>query len=352
MMSKIAIPIALLIAAGAFFFLTRDEEPRPAPVPVDSPSPDAEGPTELVYSIGTQLYVYDLETGESNEAASVPTEDLDVTLDGTRWVATDGKPDFRNPDPDVKPTNVVVGNVDDDDSKTLGIGYAPIWSPDDDQIAAVYPVDGYLLCGLDVDPEEAKDDPAKAGCREGERIVVYEPDGEEPVPAIGGGAWYILGWTGADRIAGAYVGSGQVKIGYAGAVDDQQYVVPVPDRDVLALSPTVTQLLVRNNEGASIIDDQANVLMNFPLEGGLLSAVWSPDGRTIAGISFGPLLMDAETGNVTPLGKATNTSHLVWSSDGKTLAYRQHLKAFVCDVAERSCESYRVKGDFKPLALR
>src|SRR5688572_6014972 len=125
-MRKLAIPLVLVLIAVAVLFLTRSSGEIAVPPPGPGQNEEAlpEKPTEVVLSDGVQLRIYDLDTEQLTDGAKMPTSDFDISLDGMRWAATDGKPDTRNPDPAVEPTAILTGEVTGDEQVEVGIGYS------------------------------------------------------------------------------------------------------------------------------------------------------------------------------------------------------------------------------------
>ncbi|MEA2452284.1 MAG: hypothetical protein QOG04_994 [Actinomycetota bacterium] len=349
-MKRLAISLALVVVAAIVLLLTRDsDEPRVMPTP--SSSAEASGPTELIYADGSQLYIYDLATGDVSKGASMPTLDFDVSIDGTQWAATDGKPKLRDPDPKIKPTQIVFGEVESGSSEELGIGYSPRWSPDGTKVAAVAPADGYLICPMDVDAGLATEDPKGQGCTEGERVVIYAPADDESGVAIGGGAWKLLGWTGADRLVAASDESGAVNVGYEGATSERLEVVPVKAKDIIAMSPSDASFLVDTESGPAIIDSTVQDVVEVKA-GSITEATWSPDGTTIFAMADVLSLIDVTSGEARVLDAKSSGSDLVWSADSSTIAYLQGNEAVVCLVQTLVCDGFPLTGSPGLLALR
>lgn len=299
-----------------------DEEPRPRATQTPTVAASIEDrPSELVYMHGKRLSVVDLETDRRQVVATLPSADVAISPDGTRFVVTgdqSGQPigdeGFIDPTLILAPMNQKAGAPE-----ILGPGRDPHWSPDGSFIAAVHD-DG---------------------------IAVYDADGgagQEPAIVIGPGEWTITGW-GPAGVVGVPFGPGEAAVaGPTGTGEAEE--LGYASHELWGISPTdAAALLVEDGRTVLVTGDGSEATVDLgaatPGEGS-----WAPDGERIAvaAIAGGGenrmALIDAASGEVTEVPESDGAQgDVIWSADSSWFGFVKvssvdpgSLEAVVCSV--------------------
>jgi hypothetical protein len=338
--NTIAALLALLTLAAA----CQREEAPPPDLSDRSPGQDQqeeeetsqEGPVgTLIYAEGATLKSFDLGTGKRRRIAKLPSTDVAVSPDGSRYVAV-RKVSSHGSSSDVERNNVLVlGSTDGGKPRKLGPGRTPVWSPDGTKVAVVATAPRAFLCEQGAEITARRAGP---GCVPAEFIYTYEARQTNEVPAgVGSGParkWVLLGWTRGNSIIGS---SGKNSTIISLDRPGERKVIAFHRREILGASPTDNLLLIiKGNkvrmgapgEGAEQRVDFGDVV---PTDG-----MWSPDGTRIATpivsksneSSRKLALVAAESGEVVEVpGSEGAQGSVAWLSGGESFVYSRAAPA-------------------------
>ena len=339
--------------AGALLCLSlvgcddRDAAPG-TPSPLVSPGvtapPGGAAPSRLLYVDRATLYSYDLESRQRTRIGDLPSADVSVSPDATRYAVVSEQDPGADPDLFSQPL-LFVGETEAGSEPTeLGPGRFPLWSSDGERVAAVFPIDQEPGC--------TSEEEASAGC-DTDQVVVYEPGTTDPVAVFPTDRWSLLGWSGEHVVATAL---NELKI-YIGGTGELRASELLPHR-AWGVSPAEPVFLAVGGDRATLVPALSGngTGPSIDLDGqGLGDGTWSPDGRAIAAV-----LLDHDGGDL-----RTSLAHLelgtrelrevpggdraqgnvVWSADSTSFAYvraaegGRRLQALVCDAADLTCSS-------------
>ena len=337
----------LLLLGSACSESAEDGAGEPPPQSADgSPSPpDGLEPARVIYIENTTLTAYDLGEESSEEISDLPSADVDLAPDGTRFAAVrESAPGRADPDAFRRP-EIVIGTLDGGGTQPLGRGRAPMWSPDSKLLAAVVPAAARVECPPGVEGD------AEGTCAP-EKVVAYDPEsGSPPVDLLETEPrWFLVGWSGK-HVVGidahgemAAVGPGEEPFSFIG----------LSSTEVWDVSPTEQQFLTITDNGAQITDFEGDIVERIELDGARLAdGTWSPDGSRVAAVfldtSRSPMVarlgvINAASGAVDFVADEESAQgQVVWGADG-SFAYvgtdpvdPARLQAVLCSP-ELRCE--------------
>ena len=289
----------------------------------------------LLYVNRTTLYSYDLSSGRRQEVTQLPSGDVAVSPDGTRFVAVkETSPAGPGPEGFRRPALVLgdIGPQAASRSITLGPGRSPLWSPDGQQIAAIAGAPGGM-----------------------ERVVAYALDGagrRGARPVLPRDRWSILGWSDGRVLGlGAHTGA---SLGVPGELDDAESLGLMPSQ-VWGVSPVTPRLLVVKGKTTHFFtpNQKAGPYLHFG-KAVLGDGSWSPDGRWVAAALLQPqasffasklVVIDASSGRVQNVPRSTGAQGgVVWDAAAESFAYVRarrptgRLEAVVC-TTDLSCRT-------------
>jgi hypothetical protein len=294
--------------------------------------------------------------GTDTSLAKLPSADVAVSLDGSRFVTVrEGSGERSDEEGFVEP-RLMLGTTANASSLTeIGPGRSPVWSPDGAFVAAITVAEGHSICPGRVDQGDAEGQPEDSDCVDGERVTAYPGSGSGPgVSAIGSGTWSIVGWTFAHHIVAASRHNEAVMLGFPGATFEEIQNIPFTPGQVWGVSPTEATLLVVA-QGNTVLttagsDAAGSETTKVDLPGTPADGSWSPNGLHIAVVAIGGgpdrlYLVDPATGSAAKVPESEGAQgNVVWSADGQRFAYvrvdpdaRTSLQAVVCS-ADLQCE--------------
>lgn len=326
-----------------------DDDPVPEP-PQGSIAPTTDSPSRVhavIYRAGKRLVTYDLASQGHKVIATLPTTDVAVSLDGTKYAVSE--PADRG-----KENLLFLGDVDGGEKERLGRGRSPVFSPSSDSVAARVARNGYLICTDEVRIKDKLQERKPKGCIEGEQVVVYEiaRGDEKPRVALGASRWSILGWTKDQGVVGASDLESYTAVGYAKA-GKSETLGYLPSQ-VKAISPTEVRLLLVIDQNATLFNpldgNGAGAPLSIPADR-IDAARWAPNGEGVAvqvasARGSGPahlVLMDSVTAETETVPESENVAgDVVWSTDAEWFAFVKghgsRTQAVVCSV-ELDCHS-------------
>ena len=288
------------------------------PTPVGSGAPTDPAPADagiptLIYVKGATLRSFDPNTGNDDVIFELPSADVALSLDATRFAVVRDIQPGGDPEGFGEP-EIMVGAVGAL-PETLGPGRSPLFSPEGDRLAAI--------------TEEA--------------VVIYDLGTGESRVVLEGGGWSLIGWSG-DEIAAA--GSSGVAL----AGEGEPRFLRQAASGVWGVSPATPEFLVVGRDGSQLIDLDVDGGTQVEGSGRWADGAWSPDGSTVAAavLKRGPIeltLLDTATGETTVVSDSRGAQGgVVWSADSQWFAYVRvdpenalDLQAVVCTI-ELECD--------------
>ena len=316
---------------------TPDDEPQEA------------GPESLLYLDGRKLMRFEVESGEHERLARLPSADVSVSPDATRFVVVEETAANPNPDEYVKP-RLRIGDVDGSGKTTdLGPGYGPQWSPDSTRVAAVVGDIGFI-CGSEARIRRGEEAPE--GCVPAEQVVSFpatEEAGDATIVLGPTKGWSLLGFTAGDRVAGISHRRAVV----IGAPEGKGDPTPLgfEPQEVWDVSPTEPVLLMVQKRRTLFAAPGEGSAPPLKLKGSSLGdGSWSPDGARVAvvllrpgsGDRLGVIDVNANEVEVVPDSQGAQ-GNVVWGPEGSFAYVRTDpgqpakLQAVLCSE-DLSCE--------------
>jgi hypothetical protein len=351
--------LALLVACQI-------EEATPPTDPQD-PAPEPPVVSTLIYVERTVLKSYDVASGESSKLSELPSADVAVSPDGSRFVAVreasalgEGAEGFRNP-------VLEIGSIEGGEAEGLGPGRSPVWSPDGGRIATIAVRPDSYLCG---GRAEISEEDLGRDCEPGEFVYTYDLAAADPqAEGLGSGpaeSWAILGWTRTDSLL---ITAGSTSAILPVGAEDPE-LLGFGASEIWGASPVENLMLILDGKRARLIMPGEGERATLDLGGALPGdGTWSPEGSHIAvalvtrkGIRAETTLalIDAATGDLSEVHDSAGAQGSVaWMEDGSAFVYTRvspddpkRLQAVLCSV-DLECEAlFDYKEGVSLLALR
>jgi hypothetical protein len=324
-------------------------------------------PSELVYVKGTSLFLYDLGSGRRHKVAELPSADVAVSPDGKEYAVVDEtSPADSTPEGFRKPV-LRLGSLQGEDTRELGPGRSPLWSPDGKYVAAIAKARGVFSCDARPgDPRRTKT------CDATELVVAYEAAQDEKRQILlGADRWSLIGWTSDDRILAISFIFDNVVVGDLGSSIDEVQTLGLQPAEVWGISPTeYVVLLVRKRQSVFDYAGQREGSV-IDLKGAMLGdGTWAPTGEHVAAIAIKQrrtqlpgsqlVLIAVASGAVQKVPGGENAqAAAAWAQDGGSFAYtRVHpqnagkLQAVLCTMALECRPLFSWSEGISLLALR
>jgi len=345
----------VLMAVLVVFAACQIEEAAPPAEPDPSGSENEPSElSELIYVEGATLKSFALESGKSAVISELPSADVVVSPDSSRWASVvETSPRGATPEGFRKPAVQIGNTTDSENPLQIGPGTAPYWAPDSSEVLATAVAEGYQTCPLD--EEGIKE----SGCTSAVRVVAYPAVGGEARTILGANSsWQVLGFTEDETIvalAGTSSGPPYAVYGAAGAPAAERRTLGFEPSEIWGVSPTEFQILV--------VED-ARAFLTKPGQGAappldrlaktrLGDGAWSPDGRYISLAALNVkggrvassrlVLIDVDGNRVMNVPQSAGAQGgVAWSPDASSFAYTRaagrRLEAVVCALDGLDCE--------------
>jgi WD40-like Beta Propeller Repeat len=347
---------ASLMAILAASACTTEEASAPSGEPKERrkrTAGDPDEPSELVYVKGTSLFLYDLDSDRRHKVAELPSADVAVSPNGKKYAVVDETSPAGSTSEGFRKPVLRLGSLQGQDTRELGPGRSPLWSPDGKYVAAIAKARGVFSC--DARPGDPR---RTTTCRETELVVAYwVARNDRQRIALSADRWSLIGWTAADQILATSLIFENVVLGYPGASSEEAETLNLEPAEVWGVSPSEYTLLVVRDGRTFFASPGVGEGATVDLDGALLGdGAWSPDGKQVAAVSIQQLaegsprskvvVVDVATGKVEAVPRSKNAqSAAVWSQGSDFFAYvrvdparASKLQAVLCST-ELDCDT-------------
>lgn len=341
-----------LMTAACLLLAACDDAPDPEASPTPAPTQTVE-PKFVFYMLENQLLRFKIATKFSLIVDDLPTAEVAVSPDGAEAVfVQDSNPrkakggEYGEPILRIGP---IEGRGLVGEALTLGPGFAPVWQPGGDLIAAQVKAGSSYFCPTNAG-EVSEKNAEEAGCVLGERVVTYDRSGDpgqEGMTALGADLWGLVAWTEGERVVGASDRFGRSSLGFPGAVaEDIIQLTGLPPEGLLAVSPTALTALVDTDEGPIFVDTAEGSTpfgrrgAPIDLRGRIAGAEWSPDGETVAVIGPELSIVAVDSASAESVPGSRGVEEVVWGPDGSFVFERTSGKNSTVSLCTgpRDCE--------------
>lgn len=264
--------VVVIGVIATIFFSTREKSRDGQVAPGENAASALEGgPDELLILSGNSLQIKGIEDQSEEMVAEVPTRNI-YPSPGSTWIAyvtsevSDGG----------TVPSIHLLDVETEEERNLGAGYAPVWSPGGTQLSYLKPLD-QGSCGGEVCSGEAE-------------LVVRDLISDVSTTVLEEGAWSVISWAG-DRVlvADGTLPDETLSVG----LEDDPIPLELNPASIWGVSPDGTWLVQVDDEGQRFVPLEEGRLGGEPVEIELKGTVlgegsWSHDSSMVAVITYAP----------------------------------------------------------------